>query len=109
MAIIATLLTLAVPRYFGSVDKAREATLHENLATMRDAIDKYYGDKGKYPETLATLVEEKYLRKLPPDPITESAETWVEVAPEDTAQSGVQDVKSGAEGLGRDGSAYAEW
>lgn len=109
MAIIATLLALAVPRYFGSVDKAREATLKENLAVMRDAIDKYYGDKAKYPDTLATLVGEKYLRRLPPDPITESAETWVEVPPEDTSLSGVYDVKSGAEGVGRDGTPYAEW
>ena len=109
MAIIAVLLTLAVPRYFGSMDRSKEAVLKEDLFQLRDAIGKYYGDKGKYPESLEALASEKYLRKVPVDPITESATTWVVVAPEDPQKGAVYDVKSGAQGKASDGSVYAEW
>lgn len=109
MAIIATLLTIAVPRYFHSVEKSKEAVLREDLSTMRDAIDKYYGDNGQYPEALETLVTKKYLRAIPADPITETAATWVPVPPTDTDKGGVFDVKSGAPGKGLDGTAYADW
>ena len=109
MSIIALLLTLAVPRYFHSTDRAREAVLKENLAQMRDAIDKYYGDRGRYPDRLDDLVEKKYLRRIPPDPITDSPQTWMAVAPEATGNGSVFDVKSGAPGAGLDGSPYSEW
>jgi len=109
LAIIATLLMLAVPRYFASQDRAKEAVLKENLFQMRDAIGKYYGDKGKYPESLETLASEKYLRAVPLDPITESNATWVPVPPEDLQQSGVADVRSGAPGQALDGTNYADW
>ena len=109
MAIIAVLLTLAVPRYFGSLDKSKEAVLREDLFQLRDAIGKYYGDKGKYPESLDTLAAEKYLRKVPVDPMTESATSWVVVAPEDPQKGGVYDVRSGAQGKASDGTVYAEW
>ena len=109
LAIIATLLMLAVPRYFSSVDKSKEAVLKENLYQMRDAISKYYGDKGKYPESLEALADEKYLRKVPRDPITDSAATWVIVPPPDPQQSGVYDVRSGAPGNSSEGVPYAEW
>ena len=109
LAIVATLLLLAVPRYFGSHDRAKEAVLKENLYQLRDAIGKYQADKGKYPESIEALVSEKYLRKLPVDPITESATTWVAVAPEDPQKSGVFDVKSGAQGKAGDGTAYGDW
>ena len=82
MAVIATLLSIAVPRYFSSVEKSREAVLRENLSLTRQALDKYYGDKGMYPETLDQLVSRKYLRSLPLDPITDSNATWVIVSPE---------------------------
>lgn len=108
-AIIAILLTLAVPRYFSSVDKAKEVVLKENLNQVRDAIGKYYGDKGKYPESLDTLATDKYLRKVPMDPITESAATWVVVPPDDPQKGGVYDIKSGAQGEALDGSPYGEW
>ena len=109
-AIIALLLTIAVPRYFGSLDKSKEAVLKEDLFQFRDAIGKYYGDKGKYPDTLDALASERYLRKIPVDPITDSAGTWVTVVPPDNdAKGGVFDVKSGAQGKGADGSAYADW
>ena len=109
MAIIATLLLIAVPRYFGSLDKAKEAVLKENLYQTRDAIGKYYGDKGRYPASLEALAAEKYLRATPVDPITESAATWLVVPPDDPQKGGVSDVRSGAPGRARDGSAYADW
>ena len=109
MAIIAVLLTLAVPRYFGSLDKSKEAVLREDLFQLRDAIGKYYGDKGKYPESLDALAAEKYMRKVPVDPMTESATSWVVVAPEDPQKGGVYDVRSGATGKASDGSAFSEW
>ena len=109
MAIIALLLTLAIPRYFGSLERSKEAVLREDLYQLRDAIGKYYGDKGRYPESLEALASEKYLRKVPVDPLTESAATWVVVAPEDPQKGGVVDVKSGAQGKASDGSVYAEW
>ena len=109
MAIIALLLSLAIPRYFGSLERSKEAVLREDLFQLRDAIGKYYGDKGKYPESLEALASEKYLRKVPVDPITESAATWVIVPPEDPQKGGVYDVKSGAQGKASDGSVYAEW
>jgi len=109
LAIIATLLLLAVPRYFGSVDRSKEAVLKENLYQMRDAIGKYYADKGKYPESVESLATEKYLRRVPLDPVTESATTWVAVPPEDPQEGGVFDVESGAQGKATDGTAYGDW
>lgn len=109
MAIVATLLTLALPRYFGSLDKSKEAVLKENLFQMREAISRYYADKGKYPESLDGLAAEKYLRKVPLDPITESTATWLLVQPEDPQKGGVVDVHSGAPGKARDGSEFSQW
>ncbi len=109
LVIIATLLMIAVPRYFGSLDKSKEAVLKENLYQMRDAISKYYADKGKYPESLNSLMTDKYLRKVPTDPITESATTWIPVPPEDPAKGGVFDVKSGAPGKATDGTEFSAW
>lgn len=109
LAVIATLLTLALPRYFGSVDKSKEAVLKENLFQMRDAISRYHADKGRYPESLEHLASDKYLRKVPIDPITESATTWIVVPPSDPQKTGVFDVRSGAAGKGIDGTEYAQW
>jgi len=109
LAIIATLLTLAVPRYFSSVDKSKEAVLKENLYQMRDAIGKYYADRGKYPESLQALATDKYLRSVPLDPVTDSATTWIVLAPEDPQKGGVYDVKSGAPGKALDGSEFSTW
>jgi general secretion pathway protein G len=109
MVIVALLLTLAVPRYFHSVARAREAVLKQDLAAMRDAIDKYFADTGRYPPTLNDLVQRKYLRKIPRDPITDSPETWVVLPPADAALGGVYDVRSGAEGAASDGLAYQDW
>lgn len=109
MSIIALLLTLAVPRYFSSTDRAREAVLKQNLAEMRGAIDKYYGDRGRYPAALEELASQRYLRRIPPDPITDTETTWVTVPPQNPDQGAVFDVKSGAPGEAMDGSKYGDW
>jgi general secretion pathway protein G len=110
MAILATLLTLAVPRYFHSVDRSREAVLRQTLAVTRDAIDKYYGDHGRYPDSLQELVTRRYLRSAPLDPITESETTWnIVPVPGRVAQGEVYDIKSGAAGSATDGKPYAEY
>ena len=126
MAIIATLLSIAAPRYLRSVDDARDATLKSSLAQMREAIDHYYADRGTYPQTLTDLIDKRYLRSIPIDPITESTQTWNIIAlavPADTkdtattpngtdtaTESGtIYDIRSGAPGTNRLGEAYANW
>jgi len=109
MAIIATLLTIAVPRYFRSLQRSREAVLMQDLTTLRESIDKFYGDTGKYPQTLAVLVEKRYLRSIPVDPIARAADKWVLVNADDPEDNGVKDVHSGAEGVGENGVPYAAW
>jgi len=109
LAIVALLLSIAVPRYYGSLDKSKEVVLKENLFQLRDAIGKYHADKGKYPESLDALASDRYLRKVPLDPITDSTATWVVVPPADPQKSGVFDVKSGAPGKAIDGSEFSTW
>lgn len=109
LAIIATLLTLAMPRYVRTLERSKEAVLKENLWTMRDALDKYYGDVGRYPDSLDDLVAKKYLRSIPVDPISDSASTWQVVSPADPDQGAVYNVKSGAAGAGLNGVTYSEW
>ena len=108
LAIIATLLTLAVPRYFQHVERTKEAVLKENLATVRDALDKYHADTNTWPATLDVLAERRYVRAVPVDPITERPDTWLIVPPPDGG-GGVYDLRSGAEGTGFDGVPYADW
>src|SRR5688500_16698130 len=108
-AIIATLLSLVAPRYFQSIDRSKEAALQENLATLRQALDKYQDDTGKYPNTVEDLVNARYLRKVPMDPVTESAETWVLVSPPDSKKGGVFNVKSGATGNSTSGKPYNDF
>lgn len=109
LAIIATLLAIAAPRYFKGVDKAKDDVLRENLYSLRDTLDKFYSDNGRYPDKLADLVDKHYIRQLPVDPITESNNSWVPVAPTDATQGGVYDVKSGAAGKASDGTYYQNW
>lgn len=110
MSIVALLLSIAAPRYFNHLERAREATLRQSLAVMRDAIDKFHGDTSAYPETLEELAQKRYLRAVPVDPLTDSTDTWVIVPPPPANGAGrVWDVKSGAEGNGLDGSAYGDW
>ena len=94
MATIALLLTLAIPRYFNTIDNGKASVQRQNMATIRDAIDKFHGDQGRFPDTLDELVNEKYLRAVPIDPFT-AAPNWVIVAPEDPTLGGVYDVRSG--------------
>jgi general secretion pathway protein G len=109
LAIVAMLLTLAQPRYFQSIDHSKEAILKTNLQTMRQTIDKFYADTGRYPDSLEELVDEKYLRSIPVDPLTESASSWVLLPPEDADLGKVYDVTTSAPGTGKDGTAYADW
>lgn len=109
LAVIATLLTIAAPRYFRSLEHSKEVALKHSLAVMRDAIDKFYGDQGVYPESLETLVEKRYLRSIPVDPITENATSWQVIAPVEQDKGKVYDVKSGAEGRSADGTEFKDW
>ena len=108
MVIIASLLAIAMPRYFRSLDHSKEVVLVQDLAVMRKAIDYYYGDRGKYPDTLQELVDARYLRSLPVDPITKSSETWVLIHNSDPEIGGVQDVTSGAVGQSSSGAEFAD-
>ena len=109
MVVIAMLLTVAVPRYLRSLERSKEAVLKQDLSALRESIDKFYGDTGKFPETLATLVEKRYMRSIPVDPIAKSAETWVVILDDEPEDTGVKDVHSGAEGAGQNGVPYANW
>ena len=109
LGIVALLLTLAVPRYFPSLDRARETVLADNLRNLRATIDQFHGDTGRYPDSLEQLVEKKYLRAMPIDPITDSSSTWLIVAPPDDTPGQVYDVKSGAPGTARSGTLFADW
>lgn len=108
LAIVALLLTLAVPRYFQSIDTAKETVLADNLRITRETIDKFYSDTGRYPESLEELVEKKYLRALPVDPITDTTTTWIIVPPEDADKGKVYSINSGAPGNNKDGKPFAE-
>ena len=111
MAIVALLVTIAAPRYLQSVDRAREATLRTSLGVMRDAIDRFAADRGRYPESLEELVTTRYLRSLPEDPMSGRRDAWVLLAPapDSVLQGQVSDVRSGAAGRARDGALYGEW
>ncbi len=109
LAIIATLVSIAAPQYFGVSDRARETALKEDLNVMRDAIDKFYGDTGKHPESLQALVDRRYLRAIPVDPLTEKNNTWVEVRGTGAGSSGIVDVKSGATGKSSEGVAFKDF
>lgn len=92
MTLIALLLTLAVPRYFSALDNGRLNVQRQNVATLRDAIDKFFGDQGKYPESLDELVTKRYLRQVPVDPLSEAPD-WVVIAPQDPTLGAVYDVQ----------------
>ena len=109
LAILAALLSITAPRYFGAVDKAKEAALRTNLRVMREAIEKFEIDNQRLPATLVELATFKYLRGIPLDPITDRTDTWIPISAPDGIKAGVHDVRSGAEGLSKDGSAYASW
>lgn len=109
LAILATILSLAVPRYFQNLDAAKESVLLENLYLMRDAIDKYFADHDAYPDTLDALVKKRYLRAIPVDPLTQSAHSWVIQPPPEGTPGGVFDVHSSAPNKARDGTWFKDW
>ena len=114
ISLISILAAMAVVQYRNSIDRTKEATLKTNLFRMRDAIDQYYADKGRYPASLDALVSDQYLRRIPEDPFTKSADTWQTVPAEPdpgspSADPGIYDIKSGAQGQALDGSSFADW
>lgn len=109
MAAIGLLLSLAAPRYVEHVDRSREVVLRQNLAGVRDAIDKFYADRARYPRDLQELVQQRYLRQVPLDPVTDRTDTWQLLAPAGQESGAVFDVRSGAPGQSREGSPYASW
>lgn len=114
MSLIVILAGIGLALHTNSQTRAREAVLKEDLFRMRDAIDQYYADKAKYPPSLDALVSEKYLRAIPADPFTNSAETWQTTPAEPdpanpSAEPGIFDVKSGSDRVSLDGTPYSNW
>ena len=109
LAIIATLLSIAVPRFYVGVRRAEEATLKQNLALLRDAIDKHYADHARYPESLDELVARRYLRNVPLDPLTGARDSWRLLPPPAPEPGRVYDVRSGSESSALDGTAVNTW
>lgn len=108
LAIVATLLAIAAPRYFQHIERSKETVLKENLATIRNAIDQYHADSERWPLTLEALAESRYLRRVPVDPITERDDTWLSLPPPDGSE-GIYDVHSGAQGESVGGQPYGEF
>jgi general secretion pathway protein G len=114
ISMISILAGMGMVQYKNSIRRTQETTLKHDLFHMRDAIDQYYADKGKYPASLDTLVSDGYIRRIPDDPMTQSASTWQTIAAEPdpanpSAEAGIYDVKSGASGQSLDGSNYSDW
>ena len=109
MAIIGTLLSIAVPRYFHALEHARETVLTQDLWLLREAIDKYYADLNQYPDKLSDLADKHYVRSIPVDPFTHLADSWTLIASEDPDHAGIRDVHSGAADIARDGTPMASW
>lgn len=114
LSIIGILAAIAVPNYQWGLIKAREAVLRENLYHFRSTIDQFQADQGKYPEDLKELVDKQYLRSIPPDPFTRTADSWVVLAPPvpsdgGEVKGGVYDVHSGSTLIGTNGTPYNEW
>jgi len=109
MLIIGALLSIAVPRYFKTLEHARETILKQDLSILREAIDKHYADLGQYPDTLTALVDKRYVRAVPIDPFTKLTDTWTVVSSDDPDHEGVRDVHSGAEDSATDGTPVASW
>jgi len=109
LAIVAVMVTLAIPRYYNQVDASKETVLRENLRVTRDVLDRFYGDMGRYPESLQELVDRRYLRNVPVDPMTESSSTWLVVSPPEGYKGEVFNLRSGSPAAGKNGQPYAEW
>ncbi len=108
MVVVALLARIVAPKYMDRVDTARETVLRQNLAGLRNSIDQFYRDRSRYPDSLSELVQQRYIRAIPVDPITERPDSWVLIAPQDGGK-GVFDIKSGSNLKAKDGTAYATW
>lgn len=109
LAIVAVMLTLAVPRYYNQLDASKEAVLRENLRATREVLDHFYGDTGRYPDSLQELVDRRYIQGLPVDPMTDSPATWVLSPPPEEYKGAVFNLRSGSTAIGKNGKPYAEW
>jgi general secretion pathway protein G len=109
MAIIGTLLSIAVPRYFRAQQHARETVLKQDLSILREAIDKYYADLNEYPDALTALVDKRYVRAVPVDPFTKLADTWSLIPSDDPDHPGVRDLHSGSADVASDGTTVDTW
>jgi general secretion pathway protein G len=109
LAILATILSVAVPRYFSNIETAQENVLHEDLYIMRSAIDHYFSDKSVYPNLLTDLVTQNYLRAIPTDPFTQSSNSWTIVPPADPTLGAVYDIHSGSPNTAKNGTWLASW
>ena len=109
ITIIGILSTIAQPNFARYRIKAKETSLYQMLFVLRDVVDQYYADKGKYPESLNLLAENKYIRTVPKDPFTKSSETWIIISPDGEAEGDVYDVHSGSNKVGLNGIPYNEW
>ncbi len=114
ISIILILVSIAVPIYQQTVQRARESVLKQDLQTLRELIQQYTLDKQRAPASLQDLVAAGYLRDIPMDPITRSRDTWVEVQEDtlmsvDQTQPGIVDVHSGSELVSSEGTPYSEW
>lgn len=108
LAIIGLLLSITLPRYYHVIDSSKETVLAETLRVTRDAIDKFYGDTGRYPDSLDEMVEKKYLRAVPFDPVADSNSAWILIPPDEHYAGQIYDLKSGAQGAARDGRAFGD-
>jgi general secretion pathway protein G len=109
MLIIGALLSIAVPRYFKTLEHARETVLKQDLAILREAIDKHYADLGQYPDSLGALVDKRYVRSVPVDPFSKVSDSWTLVQSDDPDHEGIRDLHSGAGDVGVDGTSVASW
>src|SRR5881398_1067211 len=107
--LVVTLISIAVPRYFRTLEHARETVLRQDLAILREAIDKYYADRGEYPDTLVALADKRYVQSIPVDPYTKAADTWTLVQSDDPDHPGIKDIHSGAAEVAANGTPFATW
>lgn len=109
LAVLAILASIVVPRYLDRVEEARETVLRQNLSGLRTTLDQFYRDKARYPNSLEELVTERYIREVPVDPLAQRTDTWVLVPPKSGSDKTIFNIKSGATGVAKDGSEYANW
>lgn len=109
LSVVGMLLSIGLPRYMRSLEKAKYVVLKDGLASMRLAIDRFHEDKGRFPNSLGELVSDHYLTRIPVDPIVESDSQWLQIPAKHGASDGVGDVRSSATGVGWDGLPYSEY